>query len=78
MTDNPARKQADLAVSETDRFDLLSDRLDLLSSEVYTKDHSIRDRLKSIEVKLNLLFGAIPVITVILLKIFDHLFPGLK
>ena len=78
MTDNPARKQADSVVSETDRFDLLSDRLDLLSSEVYTKDHSIRDRLKSIEVKLNLLFGAIPVITIILLKIFDHLFPGLK
>ncbi len=71
MTDNPVRKQVDMAVSETDR-------LDLLFKEVYTKDHSIRDRLKSIEVKLNLLIGAIPVITIILSKIVDHLFPGLK
>lgn len=71
MTNNPVRKQADMAVSETDR-------LNLLFSEVYTKDHSIRDRLKSIEVKLNLLIGAIPVITIILSKIVDHLFPGLK
>ena len=69
MNDDPRRKQADLVLSETDR-------LDLLFSEVYTKDHSIRDRLKSIEVKLNLLFGAIPVITIILSKIVDHLFPG--
>lgn len=78
MTDNPGRKQVDTVVSDTDRLDLLSDRLDLLSSEVYIKDHSIRDRLKSIEVKLNLLFGAIPIITIILLKIFEHLFPDLK
>ena len=68
MNNDPGRKQADLAVSE-------KDRLDLLFSEVYTKDHSIRDRLKSIEIKLNFLFGAIPVITVILSKIADHLFP---
>ncbi len=52
--------------------------LNLLFSEVYTKDHSIRDRLKSIEVKLNLLIGAIPIITIILLKIVEHLFPDLK
>ena len=71
MNDDPRRKQADLALSETDR-------LDLLFSEVYAKDHSIRDRLKSIEVKLNLLFGVIPVNTVLLLKIVDHLFPGLR
>ena len=69
MNDDPGRKQADLALSETDR-------LDLLFSELYTKDHSIRDRLTSIEVKLNLLLGAIPVITIILSKIVDHLFPG--
>ncbi len=71
MNDDPGRKQADLALTETDR-------LDLLFSEVYTKDHSIRDRLSSIEVKLNLLIGAIPLITIILLKIVDHLFPGLR
>ena len=71
MTDHPGGKPADTAVSETDR-------LSLLFSEVYTKDHSIRDRLKSIEVKLNLLIGAIPIITIILLKIVEHLFPGLK
>lgn len=71
MNDDPGRKQADLVLSETDR-------LDLLFSEVYTKDHSIRDRLSSIEVKLNLLIGAIPLITIILLKIVDHLFPGLR
>ena len=71
MNDDSGREQADLALTETDR-------LDLLFSEVYTKDHSIRDRLKSIEVKLNLLIGAIPLITIILLKIVDHLFPGLK
>lgn len=71
MNDDPGRKQADLAVSE-------KDRLDLLFSELYTKDHSIRDRLRSIEVKLNLLIGAIPLITIILSTIVDHLFPGLK
>ncbi|MCY3556607.1 MAG: hypothetical protein OXH56_14935 [Gemmatimonadetes bacterium] len=71
MTDHPGVKPADSVVSETDR-------LNLLFSEVYTKDHSIRDRLKSIEVKLNLLIGAIPIITIILLKIVEHLFPGLK
>lgn len=71
MTDHPGVKPADSAVSESDRFNLLF-------SEVYTKDHSIRDRLKSIEVKLNLLIGAIPIITIILLKIVEHLFPGLK
>lgn len=71
MNDDPGRKQADLAFSETDK-------LNLLFSEVYTKDHGIRDRLKSIEGKLNLLIGSIPVITIILSKIVDHLFPGLK
>lgn len=71
MTDNPVRKQAEMAVSETDR-------LVPPFNEVYTKDHSIRHRLKSIEVKLNLLIGAIPVITIILSKIVDHLYPGLK
>ncbi|MDE3001457.1 MAG: hypothetical protein OXU79_20465 [Gemmatimonadota bacterium] len=71
MTDHPGVKQTDSVVSETDR-------LNLLFSEVYTKDHSIRDRLKSIEVKLNLLIGAIPIITIVLLKIVEHLFPGLK
>ena len=71
MTDHPGVIQADSVVSETDR-------LNLLFSEVYTKDHSIRDRLKSIEVKLNLLIGAIPIITIVLLKIVEHLFPGLK
>ena len=71
MTDHPGVKQTDSVVTETDR-------LNLLFSEVYTKDHSIRDRLKSIEVKLNLLIGAIPIITIILLKIVEHLFPGLK
>ncbi len=71
MADHSGVKSADSVVSETDR-------LNLLFSEVYTKDHSIRDRLKSIEVKLNLLIGAIPIITIILLKIVEHLFPGLK
>ncbi len=71
MTDHPGVKQTDSVVSETDR-------LNLLFSEVYTKDHSIRERLKSIEVKLNLLIGAIPIITIVLLKIVEHLFPGLK
>ena len=71
MTDHPGGKPADSVVSETDR-------LSLLYSKVYTKDHSVRDRLKSIEVKLNLLIGAIPIITIILLKIVEHLFPGLK
>ena len=71
MTDQTGVQPADSVVSETDRFHLLF-------SEVYTKDHSIRDRLKSIEVKLNLLFGSIPIITIILLKIVEHLFPGLK
>ena len=71
MTDHPGVKQTDSVVSETDR-------LNLLFSEVYTKDHSIRDRLKSIEVKLYLLIGAIPIITIVLLKIVEHLFPGLK
>ncbi|MCY3713687.1 MAG: hypothetical protein OXH02_10385 [Gemmatimonadetes bacterium] len=71
MTDHPGVKQADSVVIETDR-------LNLLFSEVYTKDHNIRDRLKSIEVKLNLLIGAIPIITIVLLKIVEHLFPGLK
>ena len=71
MTDHPVGKTADSIVSDTER-------LNLLFSEVYTKDHSIRDRLKSIEVKLNLLLGAIPIITIILLKLVEHLFPGLK
>ena len=71
MNDHPGGIKADSVVSETDR-------LNLLFSEVHTKDHSIRDRLKSIEVKLNLLIGAIPIITIILLKIVEHLFPGLK
>ncbi len=71
MADHPVGKQTDSIVTETDR-------LNLLFSEVYTKDHSIRDRLKSIEVKMNLLIGAIPIITIILLKIVEHLFPDLK
>ncbi len=71
MTDHPGGKQTDSIVTETDR-------LNLLFSEVFTKDHSIRDRLKSIEVNLNLLIGAIPIITIILLKIVEHLFPDLK
>lgn len=71
MADHPGGKQTDSIVTETEM-------LNLLFSEVYTKDHSIRDRLKSIEVKLNLLIGAIPIITIILLKIVEHLFPDLK
>lgn len=71
MNDDPGRKQADLSVSEMDR-------LDRQSSEMCTKDHSIRDRLDSIEDSLNLLIALIPLITVVLLKIVDHFFPGLK
>ncbi len=71
MTDHPGGKQTDSIVAETDR-------LNLPFSDVCTKDHSIRDRLKSIEVNLNLLIGAIPIITIILLKIVEHLFPDLK